>query len=57
MEATSIRSTIESVTVYRQGARIRRAAELSFDGETFPKSVRFAGLPLCLDDDSIRDRF
>ena len=56
MEATSIRSIIESVTVYRQGARIHRAAELLFDGKTCPKSVRFPGLPLYLEDDSVRAR-
>ena len=42
-------STIDAVTVYREGARVRR--RLSVEGQT---RVRVAPLPLALDDDSIR---
>src|SRR5207237_9977138 len=44
--------TIESVTVYRRGARVRRAVAIS------PGSfeVKLAGLPLALDDGSVRIR-
>jgi hypothetical protein len=49
-------SEIEAVTVYTSGAIVVRAAELtSLDG-AWPEEVRVAGLPLTLDDASIRVR-
>lgn len=48
-------SRIEAVTVYRRGARVTRAGVLNCEGE-IPREVRIGGLPLCLDDGSIRAR-
>lgn len=52
----ALNSTIESVTVYRQGARITRIADLARDGSSFPTRVKLAGLPLALIDATVRAR-
>jgi uncharacterized protein (TIGR02231 family) len=51
-----IESDIESVTVYYSGAAITRVAELAPAGGVWPSEVRVAGLPLALDDASVRIR-
>lgn len=48
-------SRIEAVTVFRRGARVTRAGVLSLT-EAVPREVRIGGLPLCLDDGSVRAR-
>ncbi len=47
-------SHIEGVIVFRRGARVTRAATLELD--PMPREVRVSGLPLCVDDGSIRAR-
>ncbi|HVH97895.1 MAG TPA: DUF4139 domain-containing protein [Enhygromyxa sp.] len=47
-------SQVRAVTVYRQGAMVTRAAELARDGDGFPARVQLVGLPLSLDDSSLR---
>ena len=55
--AVGVGSRIEAVTVYRRGARITRIAELEVGrGGEVPPAVRLGGLPLGLDDDSVRVR-
>ena len=49
-----IASKIEAVTVFRKGASILRKAELVPQDEVFPSQVRLGGLPLALDDSSLR---
>ncbi len=56
MTAPALDSRVSSVTVYRQGARVVRVAEITRDGNEFPEIVRVAGLPLCIDDSSVRAR-
>jgi len=58
MSTTSLASTIEAVTVYRRGALVRRGAELPApnEGATGAWEVKLEGLPLCLDDGSVRAR-
>jgi hypothetical protein len=46
-------SRIAAVTVYRQGARVSRVCELDGAGD---REIRISGLPLCLDDGSLRAR-
>ena len=53
MPATSLPSTITAVTVFNQGALISRRANLSALADR-PRQVRLSGLPLCLDDASVR---
>ena len=50
-EAMSIKSEIEEITVYRRNALVLRKIELPAH---VPDSVKIIGLPLCLDDSSIR---
>src|SRR4051812_38651539 len=45
-------SQVESVTVYRRGARVRRAVAI----EVGASQVRFARLPVVLEDASVRVR-
>ncbi|HYF47809.1 MAG TPA: DUF4139 domain-containing protein [Planctomycetota bacterium] len=52
----SISSRIERVTLYREGAVVERAAELRQQQDAWPHSARIGGLPLCLDDSSVRVR-
>ncbi|MBI4956369.1 MAG: DUF4139 domain-containing protein, partial [Myxococcales bacterium] len=49
-------SRVEAVTVYREGARVRRVAEVRLGEGDWPAELRVAGLPLCLFDDSVRAR-
>ena len=51
-----IKSEIECVTVYSSGAVITRVAELASTGGVWPADVRIGGLPLALDDASVRIR-
>jgi len=50
---TALSSSIEAVTVYRRGARVTRVAEVVWDGG-YPDEVHLGGLPLTLDDGSVR---
>ena len=56
MEAVPVSSRIEAVTVYRQGARVTRVAEIPTVAGALPAAVRLGGLPLGVDDGSIRVR-
>jgi hypothetical protein len=47
-------SRIEAVTVYRRGARVRRVIAVEAGEEGFPAAVLVGGLPLALDDGSVR---
>ena len=47
----SVESRVEEVTVYAMGARVRRVATVP---APLPATVRIAGLPLALIDDSVR---
>jgi hypothetical protein len=50
-EVVSVESRIEQVTVYANGARVRRVASLR---APLPSVVRFVGLPLSVIDDTVR---
>jgi hypothetical protein len=52
----SLASRIEAVTVFRRGARVTRRAIVKLEDGT-PAEVSIDGLPLCLDDGSVRVRF
>jgi len=52
----TIPSRIEAVTVYRTGALVRRIAALEPAGADASPTIRLAGLPLTLDDSSVRVR-
>lgn len=54
MTTPSLESSIEAVTVFRSGALITRVARL--EGDRVPDQVRLVGLPLSLDDSSLRVR-
>ena len=54
MTPTALASRIESVTVYRRGARVVRVAEVA--PGALPPQVRIGGLPLGLSDSSVRAR-
>src|SRR6266540_2116436 len=56
MTPQGVASRIDAVTVYRRGARVTRVAEIAADGVGFPRSVRLGGLPLGLEDASVRAR-
>ncbi|MBW2456476.1 MAG: DUF4139 domain-containing protein [Deltaproteobacteria bacterium] len=58
MSTTSVVSTIEAVTVYRRGALVRRATELPVPRNESGGAweIKLGGLPLCLDDGSVRAR-
>ncbi len=47
-------SRIERVTVYREGARVERVLALDADSKDGVAEARFTGLPLTLDDGSVR---
>lgn len=51
MSGESVESTISTVTVYRSGATVTRTGELA---ESVGETIRFDGLPLSLDDSSVR---
>ena len=52
----ALETTIDSVTVFRSGARITRIADVLRGSEGFPTKVLIAGLPLSLIDGSVRAR-
>src|SRR5688500_11535749 len=54
MTPAALPSRIEAVTVYSRGARVTRVAEVA--GPEVPPVVRITGLPLGLDDASVRAR-
>ena len=56
MTATQLASRIDAVKVYAAGATVTRKAELPASGGELPKIVEIAGLPLALDDSSLRVR-
>lgn len=51
-----VASSIDSVRVFRVGARVTRVADLTRPPRGYAGEVRIAGLPLCLDDASVRVR-
>lgn len=53
---TALASRIETVTVFTRGAAVTRVADLTPESGHFPDRVRLAGLPLALDDASVRVR-
>ena len=55
MNIPVLRSRIESVTVYRQGAMVCRAAAVPGD-QAAPSQVKLGNLPLSLEDGSVRVR-
>ncbi len=56
MTAPQLASRIDAVKVYAAGATVTRIAELPASGGELPKIVEIAGLPLALDDSSLRVR-
>ena len=54
MTHARIESRIDAVTVYHRGARVRRVAELA--AGPVPESIEIPGLPLALEDRSVRVR-
>lgn len=55
--AVGVGSRIDAVTVYRRGARVTRIADIEVgQGGALPAAVRLGGLPLGLEDDSVRVR-
>ena len=56
MTPQGVASRIDAVTVYRRGARVTRVADITVDGGGFPRTVRVGGLPLGLEDGSVRAR-
>lgn len=56
MEANSVSSVLESVTVHATGAVCTRIAQVSSKDGTFPSSVEIRGLPLLAEAGSLRAR-
>lgn len=56
MNITRIQSRIEAVTVYREGALVRRIAEIVRTNVGFPEFACVTGLPLSVQDASVRVR-
>ena len=56
MTAPQLASRIDAVKVYAAGATVTRIAELPASGGELPAIVEIAGLPLALDDSSLRVR-
>lgn len=54
MTATRIQAQIDAVTVYREGARVRRVCEVTRDGDGYPAVLYLTGLPLAMSDGSVR---
>ncbi len=50
----NLSSRVRAVTVYRVGAMVTREAELVRAGPSFPARIQLLGLPLTLDDSSMR---
>ncbi len=57
MISSRIETAVETVTVYRRGARVVRSAVIEAGPEGFPAEISVPGLPLCIDDSSVRVRF
>ena len=56
MPILALTSRVHAVTVYRAGALVTRRAELVRPPDGYPERVRLAGLPLALDDGSLKVR-
>jgi hypothetical protein len=56
MDIPALTSRIEAVTVFSCGAAVTRRAELAPAGGAWPAQVRLTGLPLSLDDGSVKVR-
>ena len=56
MPIPQLASKISAVAVYSEGAIVTRSAELAAGAEGWPAQVSLGGLPLCLDDGSLRVR-
>ena len=56
MAILAVESRVHAVTVYRTGALVTRRAELARGADGYPEAVRVTGLPLALDDGSMRVR-
>ncbi|HUS66204.1 MAG TPA: hypothetical protein VMZ28_16740, partial [Kofleriaceae bacterium] len=57
LQAAALTSRIDAVTVYRRGARVTRVAEVAPDAAgAYPSVVRLGGLPLGLEDGTVRAR-
>ena len=54
MDVPMLLSRITEVTVFRCGALVRREAEVAAPEGVYPQYVRLTGLPLCIDDGSVR---
>jgi hypothetical protein len=54
MKAARIQSRIDAVTVHRDGARVRRISELIATDSGYPACVCLTGLPLVMQDGSVR---
>lgn len=54
MTMPTLASRVRAVTVFRRGALVTREAELSSDLGDLPEHVQITGLPLTLDDSSLR---
>ncbi len=50
----TVESNIVAVTLFRRGAVVTRRARVARGEDGFPEVVRFDGLPLCLDEGSVR---
>ncbi len=56
MTIPAIQSRIEGVTVYASGATVTRSATVEPVEGCWPRQIRVAGLPLCMDDTSVQVR-
>lgn len=56
MAILAVESRVHAVTVYRAGALVTRRATLTRLEDGYPEAVRVTGLPLALDDGSVRAR-
>ncbi len=56
MESVVVASALDEVTVYRQGARVRRTAVLERRDGRFPEQILLDDLPACIEDGSVRVR-
>jgi hypothetical protein len=54
MSTPTLASRVRAVTVFRRGALVTREAELGSGSSGVPEQVRITGLPLTLDDSSLR---
>jgi len=56
VELFEVGSQVRDVTIFRQGAEVVRVAELDAHEGRYPEWVQLGGLPLSLEDDSLRAR-